>query len=308
MLLTVVLLSLAITLGTILGANDAGNLIGLHVSSGAVKYKTASLVAGLSVVIGAVLSGRNGLTTMSALSNAENSFIPLIYVSTIISALIFLRNSLPVSITQTTTGAIVGLGVFFRTVDTVVLLRLVISWFITPVVGFLIGIITYKFIEVLFRRIKKIQVRSLILRVLIWSFIVYGSYSLGANNVGIIVGSLSGKIFNDLVLSLVGGFAIGFGIYKFGNISVRTIGSRIAILDSLSGTSAIMASTLTVFIFANLGTPVSFSHAIIGSIIGCGRASGVRITDVRIVKRITFGWVVSPLIGGLLSFILAYLF
>ncbi len=308
MLLLIILLSLSIILGIILGANDAGNLIGLHVSSGAVKYKTASFVAGLSVVVGAVFSGRNGLTTMSALSTVDNFFIPLIYISTIISALIFLRNSLPVSITQTVTGAIVGLGIYFKSVDTIVLLKLVTSWFVTPLSGFVIGFLTYKFVELIFRRIKKIQIRNFILKILIWSFVIYGSYSLGANNVGVIVGVLSGKILNDIVLSLIGGLAIGLGIYKFGNVSVRTIGSRIAILDSLSSTSAIMASTLTVFIFANLGTPVSFSHAIIGSIIGCGRASGVRISDVRIVKRITFGWVVSPVIGGLFSLILASLF
>jgi len=59
----------AIFLGWSLGANDAANLFGPPVVSGLIKYRNATIIAAIFVVLGALIGGTRGLNTLGNLTN-----------------------------------------------------------------------------------------------------------------------------------------------------------------------------------------------------------------------------------------------
>ncbi len=60
-------LSSGIFLGWSLGANDAANVFGTAVGSKMIRFKTAALLCGVFVILGAVISGAGAAHTLGRL-------------------------------------------------------------------------------------------------------------------------------------------------------------------------------------------------------------------------------------------------
>ena len=69
-----------------------------------------------------------------------------------------------------------------------------------------------------------------------------------------------------------------------------------------------MAEALTIHVYAILGVPVSTSQAIVGAVLGIGLYKGVKTINRRVVTNVFAGWVCTPLIAGLVSFVAAMIF
>ena len=53
--------------------------------------------------------------------------------------------------------------------------------------------------------------------------------------------------------------------------------------------------------------PVSSSQAVVGAVIGIGLVKGARGIHFSILGKISLGWVLTPVLAGLLTFILLYI-
>jgi PiT family inorganic phosphate transporter len=85
---------------------------------------------------------------------------------------------------------------------------------------------------------------------------------------------------------------------------IATVGKGIIALDHFSGMIAVLAHSITVWVYSLVGIPVSSSQAIVGAVIGLGYARGAKLSNPRIVLNIVLAWVATPLVAGLISYIL----
>ena len=290
----------AVFFGWTLGRNDAANIYGTTVTSGILKYRSAALISSFAVLVGAILGGAGGMQTLSSLSSHTLLSASVNAAAAGISVLLLNRLGLPVSSSQAVVGSIVGIGLLSGSVDWLVVLKIVSCWITTPLVAAIVALFLYRLIGVAFRRVRSILVQDILLKSLAVIVGGFGSFALGANNVANITGTFADIIGVEKAV-LIGGLSISAGAIMFSKRVMYTIGTKIVALESFASVITLLAQSLTVLIYAFIGVPVSVSQAIVGAVIGVGLARGSRNFDARLLKRIVFGWVSTPVISGLIS-------
>jgi PiT family inorganic phosphate transporter len=82
---------------------------------------------------------------------------------------------------------------------------------------------------------------------------------------------------------------------------------KLSDLDPTLGMTLALAGTFSACAWVVLATywkmPVSTSHSIVGAILGVGLVRGVRVLNVRILREIVACWVATPLVSGLISYL-----
>ncbi|HOQ39238.1 MAG TPA: inorganic phosphate transporter [Fervidobacterium sp.] len=287
-----------------MGGNDAGNVLGPTVSIGIFKVRRTLIIFSIVVIIGALLGGATGVKTASTLVKVDVAGNVIINISAILVILIFLSKKLPIAVTQAIIGANIGVGLVAKELNIKLLLLIIIGWFLTPILSFVMGFIFYRFFALIFRGIKNLQMRNTVLYILLWIFTLYGAFSLGANNAGKISGILYASGYDMVLLLLMSGLSLALGIVLLGKQTIYTVGRELMPLDDFSSMVTVFSSAFSIWFFSLMGLPVSASHAAIGSITGVGYSKGVRIQNETVFKRILFSWIEAPLYGGLFSALL----
>jgi len=325
-------------LGWSLGANDASNAFGSAVGSKLVSFRKAAIIASIAVIFGAVIQGAGTTQTLGKLGavNAIGGSFTLALASAI-TVYMMTKFSLPVSTTQAIVGAIIGWNLFTgNKTDPATLSKIVSTWITGPVLGALFTIPLF----ILVIRIKKAAKIHLIT---FESFIrnglivvgAFAAYSLGANNIANVMGvfvpafSLEELDLGIFTLSsaqqlfLLGGLAIAAGIITYSRKVMETVGSNIVELNSEAAMVVVLAQSIVLFIFSSSAlsslliriglppiplVPVSSSQVIIGCVVGIGLYKGIRNINFRLLGEIALGWIATPLITGILTFLSLFLF
>jgi len=320
-------------LGWSLGANDAANIFGTAVGSKMIRFRTAAIIAGIFVIIGATLQGSGTTDTLSHLG-AVDAMAGAFTVALSAAIVVFLMTKalLPVSTTQAIVGAIIGWNLFTgHKTDIRLLTTIVTTWVVSPVIGAVFSAFFYILLRAL---LKRLQIHLVILDVWIkWALIVvgaFGAYSLGANNIANVMGVFAGSapdVVIDLgiirldglqVLFLLGGAAIAMGIMTYSKNLMVKVGNGIMALSAEAAIVTVLAQAVVLFIFSSTSfsgmlksiglppiplVPVSSSQVIVGSIIGIGLIKGVNEIKFKTIRGIIAGWVLTPVAAGLLSFL-----
>ncbi len=298
-----------IYLGGTLGANDAANIFGTAVVTKAIKFKKAVLISIIFVIIGAGLEGAGGMETLGGL--AEQTLLTA-FLSSLAAALtvtLMTVLALPVSTSQAVVGAIIGGNLLTGTVDFTPLIPIVSAWILTPIGGLAISFILYKFYNnFIQQRINNLKYFEIFIRVGLVIAGAYGAYSLGANNVANVIGVfVEAGMFEPQLGGIIGGMAIGLGIF-FSRGVMETLGRRITALTPLTALITVIAHSITLYIFARIGIPVSSSQAIVGAVLGIGLVKGTNMMDLDMAKKILFGWIGTPSIAFVIGMILNLIF
>jgi inorganic phosphate transporter, PiT family len=230
-------------------------------------------------------------------------------------------------------GAIIGWNFFSGTLtDVNSLVRIVSTWILCPVLSAFIAMLFYKVIASVISSFKihmftldRYTRNGLLLAG------IFGSYSLGANNIANVMGvfipvsPLSDISFLGLFslsaaqqLFCLGGVAIAVGVITYSKRVMTTVGSGIMELSPVAALVAVWSHSIVLFLFSSQGlevflrshglpaiplVPVSSSQAIVGAVIGMGLLRGGKNINWRIVGGISSGWVITPVIAALMSFI-----
>ncbi|MDI6402268.1 inorganic phosphate transporter [Balneolaceae bacterium ANBcel3] len=321
-------------LGWSLGANDAANIFGTAVGTRMVQFKTAALVATIFVALGAVISGAGTTETLGqlgAVNAIAGSFTVALAAAVTVTGMT--RMKLPVSTSQAVVGAIIGWNLFTGSqTDYGALAEIVGTWIFSPILAGIFAIVLYllarKYIG--FARIHMLQMDAWTRFGLIVTG-AFGAYSLGANNIANVMGMFvyaspfSEITFGDFFsfsgtrqLFLLGAAAIGLGIYTYSYKVMTTVGNDIFKLTPLLALIVVLAKSLVLFLFASQGierlllsvglptfplVPVSSSQAIIGAILGVALIKGREAVNFKMVGKIASGWLTTPIIAAILSFI-----
>ncbi|MGB4085068.1 MAG: inorganic phosphate transporter [Bacteroidales bacterium] len=319
-------------LGWSLGANDAANIFGTAVGSKMIRFRTAALVASIFVIIGATLQGGGTTQTLSQLGSV-NALPGAFTVALAAAIVVFLMTKalLPVSTTQAIVGAIIGWNLFTgNSTDVKTLTTILTTWVVSPVIGAIFSALFYILLRAL---LKKLQLHLIVLDVFIkWALIIvgaFGAYSLGANNIANVMGVFAASapdVVIDMglfrldglqVLFLLGGIAIALGIITYSKGLMMQVGNGIMALSAEAAIVAVFSQAVVLFIFSSTAfseflqgiglppiplVPVSSSQVIVGSIIGIGMIKGVNEIKFKTIKGILYGWVLTPIAAGFLSF------
>ena len=101
------------------------------------------------------------------------------------------------------------------------------------------------------------------------------------------------------------GLSIALGIVTFGRRMMLVMGRRLVRLEPQTALIAMLGQAMTVHVFALQGMPVSSSQALAGAVLGIGLVKGVRTIHTRTLLRVLMGWLITPLAGGLLGWLMA---
>ncbi len=145
------------------------------------------------------------------------------------------------------------------------------------------------------------------------------AFAHGANDVANAIGPVAGamQVINTrtiitsstipLWILFLGGAGIIVGLATWGWRVIETIGKKITELTPTRGFSAEFGAAITILLASKFGFPVSTTHALVGSILGVGFARGIRALNLKVLRDITFSWVITIPICAFLSIISYYI-
>jgi PiT family inorganic phosphate transporter len=163
---------------------------------------------------------------------------------------------------------------------------------------------------------------------------IFGSYALGANNIGNVMGvfvpsnpfkaiQITDKFVMDptSILFFVGGVAIASGVATYSKKVMGTIGNNLYRFSPITALIVVLSVAITMFLYASSSihnflignglpafplVPISASQAIVGSVIGLGLAR--KNVDVNFAQlgKIIVGWIVTPIFAFLIAYISLY--
>lgn len=291
-------------LGITLGGNDAGNVFGTAVATRFISFRKAGILSFACIVLGATLQGHKGIETLSNITTQSvYTSIMIGWVVSIVSLVLTLLG-LPISLSQSIIGALLGLGLAQRDVEWDLLKKVVICWLATPIGAGVIAILIYKLLLVGLSRVRiGILTRETIIRYGLIAVGMGGSYALGANNVANTVGIFPNTVqeISNVRLAMLGGISIGLGVILLSKPVMMKLGREIVALDGFSAFVAVLSSSISVYIFALIGVPVSTTQAIVGAIIGIGIHHGVHTLHFRVIRDILLSWFLAPLLCLILT-------
>lgn len=325
-------------LGWALGANDAANIFGTAVSSRMLKFSFAAIISGIFIILGAVLEGSGTVFTLGYLGEINaiaGSFTTALAASVTVTFL--LRKGLPGSVSQAIVGAIIGWNIFTSSpTDIESLSQIVITWILNPVMAGFFAVIVYTLIKFVFEHGKihlfKIDFYTRAGLILI---AVFGSYSLGANNIGKVVGVfMNSNPFSDISLSngivisssvqllFTGALSMVVGIFTYSQKTIKTVGQDIFKITPVAAFSSIFASSLVLYLFSSVSlakglsliglphlpfVPISITQSMIGAITGVAIMKGIHNINYKILGKIALGWIFTPIVSGIICLILLFI-
>ncbi|MEK7826152.1 MAG: inorganic phosphate transporter, partial [Thermodesulfobacteriota bacterium] len=143
-----IFLTSGLFLGWSLGANDAANVFGTAVGTRMISFRKAAIFCGIFVIFGAVISGAGAAQTLGELG-AVNAIAGAFVVALAAAVTVYWLTVLgyPVSTTQAIVGAIIGWDLFSGAlIDFGALEKIVLSWFISPILAAIFSALLYKVI------------------------------------------------------------------------------------------------------------------------------------------------------------------
>lgn len=336
MIQILIFLSSGLFLGWSLGANDAANVWGTAVGTRMVKFKQAALFCSIFVILGAVISGSGASHTLGklgAINELAGAFT--VALAAALSVLWMTNAALPVSTSQAIVGAIIGWNLFSGSaIDTKALLKILGTWIFSPVLSAVVAIILYFIISFIMKRWKIHLIRlDGMTRIALIAAGMFGSYSLGANNIGNVMGvfiNSASSMFTDFSIGnfftfsgvqqllLLGGAAIAVGVFSYSKKVMMTVGSQIYQLSPITAFIVVLSSSIVLFVFASKGlkellvsnnlpsfplVPVSSSQSIVGAVIGIGIAKGGKNLNLKTLGKISIGWIATPVIAAIVAFV-----
>lgn len=302
-------------LGWGLGANDSANIFGTAVYSKVVKYSTAVILTSIFVILGSVFNGYKGIEGIGNYAFESGIVTPIaafyVMFAAGITVAIMTIFKLPVSTSQAVVGAIIGGGILSGNADLGAGIKFFSAWILTPIGGMLFAYIIHMIVsKILSDRITEMRFYDFFIKSGYIIAGVFGAYSLGANNVANVMGIFTGKlgILTPKQAVWYGGISIAIGVITFSKPVMSTVGEKIIPLSQIEGFIVVIGASVTVFIYALIGIPVSTSQAVIGAIIGIGLRVSVNTINFKMLKNIFLGWFGTPTLAGVISLILCMLF
>jgi len=305
------------------GFHDSANSIATIVSTKVLSPISAVALAATFNFLAFLIFPLNVATTIGK-GVIDPDIVDLTLISSAVTAaiiwnLITWRLGLPSSSSHTLVGGLAGAAIAGSGFNAVILsgvLKIVAFIVIAPIMGMVISFFISVIVIFLVKNYSRWVVDSYFRKL---QLISASAFSLGhggndaQKSMGIIWVALiaTDQVAKDapidlwIVLSCHSAIALGtlFGGWRI----VKTMGQKITKLRPFEGFCAETAGAVTLFVATHFGIPVSTTHTITGSIIGAGARKGVSAVKWGVTTKIFWAWIltipVSALIGAAIYFL-----
>lgn len=305
----IALIALALTFDFLNGFHDSANSIATIVSTRVLSPRYAVIWAAFFNFIAFLFFGLHVAGTIGKgiidISVIDSRIIFATLAGACLWDIITWYFGLPTSSSHALMGGLIGSALVKTGTQALVwdgILKTVAFIFVSPILGFLLGLIIGIIVHWLFRRSVPMHVDHLFRRGQLVSAALY-SLGHGGNDAQKTMGIIAGLLFSAgmlgekfyiplwVVLSCHAAIALGtmFGGWRI----VKTMGQKVSKLRPVDGFCAEFGAATTLFISSFMGVPVSTTHTITGSIMGIGSLR--RFTAVRwgVAGQIVWAWILT---------------
>jgi inorganic phosphate transporter, PiT family len=321
-----------------LGANDTGNIFGAAVATRMIQFKRAALIAAIFISAGAILEGSGPSATLGKLGSVDaigGAFTVCLAAAGAI--LVIVRLGIPVAISQTIVGALIGWNFFSgRLTSLSSLLTIASAWVIAFVTSACVAALYFFILRGWINHSKRhLLEQDMLLRFALIFFGAMGAYFLGANNIANAVGVFVpvtpfkdiniGSVFSlngVLQLYIVGAIALVLGIYTYSRKVMGTVGKELLQLSPATALVALLAEFTVLFLFSSRGlhrlllvtglptiplVPISSTQVMVGAVIGIGLAKGGKNIRYNVLGKVSLAWIAAPTMAFLFSYVALFI-
>ncbi|HYY91877.1 MAG TPA: anion permease [Candidatus Dormibacteraeota bacterium] len=294
-------LILAGLLGMVVGGNNLSACSGTIIGSGMVRRRTGIALAIAGYLTGLVLEGPKLFKVREVFLPSHTSLAAFLIL--LASFLVFLGGELfkiPLSLSKALTGSILGVSVALRTFYQSEYLVLIISfWFLVPIVATGLGLVLVVLDDHLSPR--NLWLKLTVLKAGLLPLAFLSAYVLGVNTLGLI----AGIPYNETLSATIAvGIGCVMGAFLLGRGALRRLTEGIFSLRYPNAFYAQLVGSATVELANQLAVPLSITETVSSGIIGSGLARRMRVLNVHNIFLIVSSWVLSPIVGFLLAFLL----
>lgn len=310
----VVLLILASVAAFAIGAND--NTMASLVGAKVLTLRSAVILGGILLIVGAVVFGHGVSTTIGADMVTQPLSVDLVFVislAIIVWMLFSAYFGTPISATHSIVGSIVGIGLLSELVWGIPLVRwdtisiIVIGWVLSPLFSFAIAYFLQRVVkQSILSRVKglaEVQRREQIFGWLLLMMVIIICLSRGGNDVAKAIGLLAvlftGPIESTLLL-LLGGVGMGVGLLVLGRRVVKTVGIELTELRPSASFSSATAGAIVLSVGTILGVPLAATHILITSLIGSGMANQIS-SNKRVLRKLILTSLLTVPVSAILA-------
>lgn len=324
---------IAMFLAMTMGGSGTGPAFSAAYGANVVKKSLIPGLFGIMVFLGAILAGKGTATTMGKdLLNTElmnYTLVSIILFSIAISLLIANLFGIPQSTSQSSVMAISAIAIYYHQFNAEkVFLEIVPTWFILPIISFVISYLFGKYIYRPMRKRGYTMSRSQNANMKpVWNGLIlimslYVAFSIGANNVANAAGPIATMTANELNISvndnfilimilstliIAPNFAIGSSL--FGHKIVQNTGKEIVLFGKFEAVIiAFVSASLLLLASITKGIPTSLVQLNVAAILGVGVAKlgAKNIFKKTEVRQFFAMWIIAPTIAFLLALGLTY--
>jgi len=302
------LIGLAALLSFLFGWNNSSFLIGNLRGSGSLPFVAAVLTSVIGLLVGTLLEGSKMAATFGG-SLAPSTTSSIMLATLVVSVAMTLGLTLidlPVSFSMIMVSAFLG-ATFYSTipVNATRSETVVAFWFVAPAATALLTFLVYTSFGRFASRFGILTVDSLNRAGALVSGLAV-SYTLGANNIGMIYGSTLAGIPVSFGVMLLLVTVATIGVVTFGrNALGGSIGDRMLSLSPQGVFSAFVSSSVLVWLGTQFALPVSISQCLLGGMLGAAYSRVFSAVNRRLVGETLSLWVLAPLAAFGLSYVLA---
>lgn len=273
------------------------------------RRKYALIIAGLGALTGAVLGGQHVTNTLGKGIIAEEIFdIKVACIILLVSGVTLLVTNyigIPLSTSEVTVGAIIGVGLSYQQLHVQNILIIVSFWLIVPIAAFMITLIFEKVRKALLRKVSYRPPLKLLTLLLLLTGILE-AIAAGMNNVANALGPLVGADILSMEWGLpLMALVVAAGSIFFGGRVLETNAKKITSL-SLGNGIVISGATGGLVLGASLlGIPIPMTQVTTSAIVGINASNQLKnVWKQKIIHQIAKVWVTSPIVSLVIAFAL----
>ena len=333
--LAVVVIIVALIFDGVNGFHDAANAIATAITTGALKARTAIIMAAGMNLIGALMGTAvaaviaRDIVDMTQVSAEQQLFL---VIAALLGAigwnLITWWFGLPSSSTHAIIGGLMGAGLAEQIAGNDVHIKLakvvekvIDPMVLSPVVGFGLALII---MVILNKIIKKANLKETDKFFRNAQIFTSASLALGhglqdaQKSMGLMFmaaapvgffGIKPGQTEIPLQIILMASLAISAGTMAGGQRIIHTLGSKITVLSPQKGFVAEAVSSAVLFISAYfVHAPISTTHTVTSAIAGTGASDDIRAVKWSTLKNIVMAWIITVPSAGLIGFMFEEIF
>lgn len=325
--LTIFIIFLALLFDFLNGMNDSANSIATVVSTRVLSPRNAVIWAAFFNFIAAFGFGVHVATSIGKGIVHTAIVNDWMILSALVGAIIWThlctKYGMPISVSHALIGGLVGSGIAKAGFDALVstgIIKVIIFIFLSPIIGFVLGLFLMIAVNWIFRRYSNQKVEKFFR---IGQLVSSAAFSLGhgtndaQKTMGIIAillysgGYLGETFYVPFWVIIAAHSAIGLGTLAGGWRVIKTMGMKLTHLKPVGGFCAETAGAVVLMGTAMAGIPVSTTHTITGAIMGVGTTRRFSAVRWGVAGNIIVAWVltipVSALVGAVTFWIIEFI-